>query len=122
MSKSSVGGITRSLRASTDQHRCSRVVGVVESRAEIKEAMTLSAQFDDETTTNPDNESQSHNPADEHSSGEVITPTKRDRELSELVDGLEERIAAEREAAAVPGNAAERKRTTRTDPDDKAPD
>ncbi|KJF23643.1 MULTISPECIES: hypothetical protein [Rhodococcus] len=84
--------------------------------------MTLSAQFDDETTTNPDNESQSHNPADEHSSGEVITPTKRDRELSELVDGLEERIAAEREAAAVPGNAAERKRTTRTDPDDKAPD
>ncbi|MFE4498425.1 hypothetical protein ACFRFQ_01105 [Rhodococcus sp. NPDC056743] len=84
--------------------------------------MTLSAQFDGDTTDNPDNESQSHNPADERSSGEVATPTKRDRELSELVDGLEERIAAEREAAAVPGNAAERKRTLPTDPDDKAPD
>ncbi|TSD49002.1 hypothetical protein FFI94_024585 [Rhodococcus sp. KBS0724] len=82
----------------------------------------MSARFNDEATHTPDNEAQPHNPADERSSGEVATPTKRDRELSELVDGLEERIAAEREAAAVPGNAAERKRTTPIDPDDKAPD
>ena len=82
----------------------------------------MSARFDDEATDTSDDESQSHNPADQRSSREVATPTKRDRELSELVDGLEERIVAEREAAAVPGNAAERKRTTPIDPDDKAPD
>lgn len=84
--------------------------------------MTLSAPFDDEMKSVPDDDSRSHEPADEHSSGNAATPTQRDRELSALVDGLEERIAAEREAAEVPGNAGERADTTPTDPDDKAPD
>jgi hypothetical protein len=49
-------------------------------------------------------------------------PTERDRELSELVDDLEELVAAEHEAQAVPGNAAERAHTTPTDTGDDAPD
>lgn len=84
--------------------------------------MTLSAQFHDKAKTDPDNEPPSHNPADEHSSLEVATPTQRDRELSALVDGLEERIADEHEAAEAPGNAAERADTPPREPDDKAPD
>ncbi|MGG7104872.1 hypothetical protein [Rhodococcus sp. 24CO] len=84
--------------------------------------MTLSAQFHDKAKTDPDNEPPSHDPADEHSSREVAAPTQRDRELSALVDGLEERIAAEHEAAEAPGNAAERADTPPREPDDKAPD
>ncbi|WP_336882516.1 hypothetical protein [Rhodococcus globerulus] len=84
--------------------------------------MTLSAPFDGKTKTDPDSELQSHDPADEHSSREAATPTQRDRELSELVDGLEERIVAEREATEAPGNVAERADTSPMEPDDKAPD
>ncbi|MFE7421698.1 hypothetical protein [Rhodococcus sp. NPDC057529] len=81
----------------------------------------MGTEFDGrEARTDPDQE-HSH-PAHESSTNETIAPTERDRELSELVDDLEERVAAEHEAQDVPGNAAERADTTPTDTGDDAPD
>ncbi|MDH6288029.1 hypothetical protein [Rhodococcus opacus] len=82
----------------------------------------MATEFDDRAAqTNPDLE-YSHHPADDGSTGQAATPTERDRELSELVDDLEERVAAEHEAQDVPGNAAERAHITPTDTGDDAPD
>ena len=82
----------------------------------------MGTEFDDRAArTNPDLEHSDH-PADDGSTGQAETPTERDRELSELVDDLEERVAAEHEAQDVPGNAADRAHTTPTDTGDDAPD
>jgi hypothetical protein len=85
----------------------------------------MGTEFDDRdamTDPNHEQQAQSHQSADNDLSAEVVAPHERDRELSELVDDLEKRVAAEHEAHAVPGNAAERAHTTPTDTDDQAPD
>jgi hypothetical protein len=91
-----------------------------------KEAMTLGAQSDDRAAvTNPNNHYQtarSHHRGDESTPVEVIAPTERDRELSDLVDHLEDRIAAEEETHTVSGNAAETGHTIPTDTGDEPPD
>lgn len=85
----------------------------------------MGTEFDArERVTGPNRE---HQEQSQHSPGartgdEVSAPTERDRELSELVDDLEERVAAEHEAQEVPGNAAERAHTAPTDTGDDAPD
>ncbi|MFE7421756.1 hypothetical protein [Rhodococcus sp. NPDC057529] len=83
----------------------------------------MGTEFDDRADRpGPDHEHAPH-PADDGSPDEAAGgPTERDRELSELVDDLEERVAAEHEAQDVPGNAAERAETTPTDTGDDAPD
>lgn len=85
----------------------------------------MGTEFDDRqamTDPNREHQEQLHLSVVEGSSDEVAAPIERDRELSELVDDLEERVAAEHEAQAVPGNAAERAHTTPTDIGDDAPD
>jgi hypothetical protein len=90
-----------------------------------KEAMTLGAQSDDRAAmADPNNHYQtarSHHPG-ESTPTEVNAPTERDRELSDLVDHLEDRIAAEEEPHTVSGNAAEQGHTTPTDTGDEPPD
>ncbi|MDF3313035.1 hypothetical protein P3H15_49885, partial [Rhodococcus sp. T2V] len=54
--------------------------------------------------------------------GSTHSETGRARKLSELVDDVEERVAAEHVAHDVPGNAAERAKITPTDTGDDAPD
>ncbi|MDF3313490.1 hypothetical protein P3H15_52330 [Rhodococcus sp. T2V] len=80
----------------------------------------MGTEFDGRAArTDPDHE---QHPADTGAPDEVATPTERDRELSALVDHLEERVAAEHEAHDVPGNAADRAEITPTDTGDDAPD
>ncbi|MCQ4127566.1 hypothetical protein NOU13_23975 [Rhodococcus erythropolis] len=53
------------------------------------------------------------------------TPAEKaaiDQDLSELVDNLEEQVAAERHQEGVPGNRADRKDTPPIDTGDRAPD
>ncbi|MGV9871038.1 hypothetical protein [Rhodococcus koreensis] len=82
----------------------------------------MGTEFDGRAVrTDPDHEHTQH-PADTGSTDEEAAPTERDRKLSELVDDVEERVAAEHVAHDVPGNAAERAEIIPTDTGDDAPD
>ncbi|BAH53428.1 hypothetical protein ROP_51810 [Rhodococcus opacus B4] len=42
--------------------------------------------------------------------------------IADLVDDMEDRLAAEREAKGIAGNASERKQAEQVEPDDQAPE
>ncbi|AOW94214.1 hypothetical protein BFN03_00600 [Rhodococcus sp. WMMA185] len=61
------------------------------------------------------------------SSADDLSSDRNDQQLPEyqriadLVDAMEERVAAEREAKGIPGNQAERAAVQQVEPEDQAP-
>jgi hypothetical protein len=72
----------------------------------------------------PENERQygAHGFDREHSTEEPIERTQHGRELTDLVDDLEDQVTAERESQGVPGNAAERADTIPVETGEAEPD